>query len=69
MSREVHVRFCEKLRGEVPLGLLDQLLKVSSRQSRLNGFIIINTRIMKMPSFQSLNGLKAGTTVADAILH
>ena len=23
MSREVHVRFCEKLKGEIPFGLLD----------------------------------------------
>jgi transposase InsO family protein len=28
MSREAHVRFCERFRGEIPLYLLDLLLRV-----------------------------------------
>ena len=30
MNREVHVRFCEQLKGELPFGWLDQFRKASS---------------------------------------
>ena len=31
MNREVHVRFCERFRGEIPLYLLDTIWFSSSR--------------------------------------
>ena len=60
MSREAHVRFCEKLKGEVPFSLLDLLLRASLRLLKLNGYTQKVMPINSRPSSQSFSGLKAG---------
>src|SRR5690554_4793647 len=71
MNREVHVRFCERLRGEIPLCLLDFLICIVSlsqisrcqlaccNESR---GIFLNCLLMKLliPNIYSLQGLRVG---------
>ena len=57
MNREVHVRFCERFRGETPLYLLDIFLEV------VNNLFVVRIFLLEVVIFLfavsiNLNGVK-----------